>query len=86
MADEEVKRTFENEEKHSIVEDSNVSEQKEPKLKKATTKLKAEALRRFKLKEANKKEDDLKVFLIIFVRDALTKSFAANCLQLALCN
>ena len=51
MADQDGKRAFENEEKHSIDVNSNVSEGKEQKFKKATVKLKAEALRRFKLQE-----------------------------------
>ena len=67
MADREAKRAFENEEKNSI--ESNDSEQKnEAKFKKATAKLKTEALRRFQLKEqAKEEEEDFKV-KIFFLR------------------
>ena len=51
MADQVEKRTFENEEKDSKNIESNVTDEKEHKFKKATVKLKAEALRRFKIQE-----------------------------------
>ena len=67
MADQEAKRAFENEEKDSIDDDKNSIEEEsnddvrnEAKFKKATNKLKAEALRRFKLKELEEKDEQTK--------------------------
>jgi len=65
MADQEEKETFENEEKHSIETNSNESDKKELKFKKATVKLKAEALRRFNLQEV---EDQVPVVIFIFYK------------------
>ena len=90
MADQEAKRAFENEEKdsidddkNSIKEESNDDVENEPKFKKATNKLKAEALRRFKLNDLEdkeketkqKKEEEVATYIYFFYKGVKTLYF-----------